>query len=51
MKKKVIMLTGDNSLTANIIAKKLGITETISNVLPKEKANVIKKLKNNKINI
>lgn len=48
MKKEVIMLTGDNSLTANIIAKKLGITETISNVLPKEKANVIKKLKNNK---
>lgn len=42
---ETIMLTGDNKETANIIGKELGITEVISNVLPKEKADIIKKLK------
>lgn len=40
-----IMLTGDNKETAEKIAKEIGITTVISNVLPSEKANVIKKLK------
>lgn len=40
-----IMLTGDNLETAKKIAEELGITEVIANVLPKEKAEMIKKLK------
>jgi len=43
--KKVIMLTGDNETTANIIAESLGIKKVIANVLPSDKANVIKDLK------
>ena len=38
------MLTGDNEVTAKIIAEELGITKVISNVLPKKKASVIKDL-------
>ncbi len=40
----VIMLTGDNTTTAQIIARELGITNVIANVLPKAKAEYIKKL-------
>lgn len=40
----VIMLTGDNASAANQIAEKLGITNVISNVLPKDKVNVVKEL-------
>ena len=43
-----IMLTGDNKETAELIAKEIGITKVISNVLPSEKANIIKKLKEDK---
>ncbi len=46
MKIDTIMLTGDNEETAKKIADTIGITKVISNVLPKEKAQVIKKLKN-----
>lgn len=42
---ETIMLTGDNKETAEKIAKDIGITKVISNVLPSEKAKVIKKLK------
>ena len=44
--KEVIMLTGDNKETATKIAKELGIDNIISNVMPKEKTNEIKKLLN-----
>ena len=40
-----VMLTGDNKETAEKIAKDIGITEVIANVLPNEKTNIIKKLK------
>jgi len=43
--KDVIMLTGDNEVVANIVANSLGITNVISNVLPKDKAKVISDLK------
>ena len=39
------MLTGDNERTAKAIAKQAGIEKIIANVLPGEKAGVIKKLK------
>ena len=44
---RVIMLTGDNEITAKYIAKKLGITEVIANVLPEEKNKHLKALKEN----
>lgn len=49
--KEVIMLTGDNEHTASIIANTLGIKKIIANVLPREKASVIKDLlrKNKKV--
>ena len=46
-KVSVVMLTGDNEKTAKAIANSIGITEVIANVLPKEKAEKIKELKQN----
>ena len=43
---RVVMLTGDNEITADIIAKSIGIKEVIANVSPKDKSNKIKELKN-----
>lgn len=43
----IVMLTGDNEKTAEIIAKEIGIDKVISNVTPKEKSEQIKKLKTN----
>ena len=40
-----IMLTGDNEKTAHKIAKEIGITIVYSNVIPSEKAEIIKKIK------
>lgn len=47
----VVMLTGDNSKTAATIAKQAGITHVISDVLPQEKANAIKTLRDNGKNV
>lgn len=45
--KQVIMLTGDNTNTANSIARELGMEMVISNVSPKEKLEKIKELNTN----
>lgn len=41
---KTVMLTGDNAKTADAIAKSVGIDTVVSDVLPEEKAKVIKNL-------
>jgi P-type E1-E2 ATPase len=42
---EVLMLTGDNEKTAEAIAKEVGIDKIKANVLPSEKAQVVKDLK------
>jgi len=41
---EVVMLTGDNKNTANAIAKKAGIERVLSEILPENKAEEIKKI-------
>ncbi len=40
---RTVMLTGDNSVTANAIAKRLGIDSVYAQVMPNEKASYVKK--------
>ena len=44
---KTVMLTGDNAVTANEVAKKLGIIEVKSEVLPEDKLNYVKEYQKN----
>lgn len=44
---RTVMLTGDNSAAAEYIAKEAGISTVIAEVLPDEKENEIKKLREN----
>ena len=41
---QVIMLTGDNRITAEAVAKKLGIDRIEAEVLPEQKASIVKQL-------
>ncbi|MET3667476.1 copper-translocating P-type ATPase [Caulobacter sp. 1776] len=42
---RIVMLTGDNRTTAQAVARGLGIDEVEADVLPEEKAAVVKKLR------
>ena len=41
---RIVMLTGDNLTTAQAVASRLGIDEVVANVLPDQKAQVVKRL-------
>ncbi len=40
---RIVMLTGDNKITADAVAKRLDLDEVVAEVLPEEKAAVVKK--------
>jgi Cu+-exporting ATPase len=41
----IVMLTGDNRITAEVVAKKLGITEIEADVLPQDKSRIVRKFR------
>jgi Cu+-exporting ATPase len=43
---RIVMVTGDNELTARAVAEKLGIDEVIAEVLPEQKIEMVKRLQN-----
>jgi len=47
LKIHVVMLSGDNRRTAEAIAKSVGISDVYADVLPQDKASVIRKLQQN----
>jgi Cu+-exporting ATPase len=51
MKLGVVMITGDNARSAAAVAGRLGIEQVLSEVLPEEKANEIKRLQQSGENV
>jgi Cu+-exporting ATPase len=41
---RILMLTGDNRITAEAVARKLGIDEVQADVLPEQKGEIVKRL-------
>ncbi|NQV50975.1 MAG: heavy metal translocating P-type ATPase [Candidatus Marinimicrobia bacterium] len=41
---EIVMLTGDNQTTANVVARKLGIEKVEANVLPDQKRDIVQRL-------
>jgi Cu+-exporting ATPase len=41
---RVVMLTGDNRMTADVVGKAVGVDEIIADVLPEQKASIVKRL-------
>lgn len=48
---KVIMLTGDNKVTAQAVAKKLGIDEVHADVSPEDKKRIVQQLESNGLTV
>ncbi len=40
---RIVMLTGDNRVTAEVVARKLGLDEVVAEVLPDRKAEIVKR--------
>ena len=45
---RIVMLTGDNQITAQAVARQLGLDEVFAEVLPDRKAEIIKELQDQK---
>ncbi len=43
---RIVMVTGDNRITALAVGKKLGVDDVIAEVLPDKKAEIVKQLQN-----
>lgn len=48
---KVIMLTGDNEVTAQAVAKKIGIDEVYADVSPEDKKRIVQQLESNGLTV
>jgi Cu+-exporting ATPase len=44
---RVVMVTGDNQRTAKVVADKVGVDEFLADILPQEKAEIIKSMQAN----